>query len=106
MRSKPPVSSMADNNMLTRNIHERWDRINKGWLHDLRGIRTYRHPEMSANQRITAEGSSTLGIAIRRWRRQSDAADFGQPTAAAMRRRVSVLPSAPLAAPRIGRAQS
>jgi hypothetical protein len=43
MRSKPPVSSMVDNNTLTRNIHERWDRINKGWLHDVRGIRTYRH---------------------------------------------------------------
>jgi protein ImuA len=58
----------------------------------------------SRRLQLAAEGSGTLGIAIRRWRRQSDAADFGQPTAAATRWRVSVLPSAPLAAPGVGRA--
>src|SRR5262245_14147687 len=31
---------------------------------------------------LAAEGSGTIGIAIRRWRRQADAADFGQATAA------------------------
>ena len=57
----------------------------------------------SRRLQLAAEGSGTLGIAIRRWRRQSDARDFGQPTAAATRWRVSALPSAPLAAPGIGR---
>jgi protein ImuA len=59
----------------------------------------------SRRLQLAAEGSGTLGIAIRRWRRQADAADFGQPTAAATRWRVSVLPSAPLPAPGIGRAR-
>ncbi len=57
----------------------------------------------SRRLQLAAESSGTLGIAIRRWRRQRDAADFGQPTAAATRWRVSVLPSAPLATPGIGR---
>jgi protein ImuA len=59
----------------------------------------------SRRLQLAAEGSGTLGIALRRWRRQSDAADFGQPTAAVTRWRVSVLPSAPLAMPGIGRAR-
>jgi protein ImuA len=57
----------------------------------------------SRRLQLAAESSGTLGIAIRRWRRQRDAADFGQPTAAATRWRVSMLPSAALAAPGIGR---
>jgi len=57
----------------------------------------------SRRLQLAAEGSGTLGIAIRRWRRQSDAVDFGQPTAAATKWRISVLPSAPLSAPGIGR---
>jgi protein ImuA len=57
----------------------------------------------SRRLQLAAESSGTLGIAIRRWRRQRDAADFGQPTAAATKWRVSVLPSAPMAAPGIGR---
>jgi protein ImuA len=56
----------------------------------------------SRRLQLAAESSGTLGIAIRRWRRHRDAADFGQLTAAATRWRVSVLPSAPLAAPGIG----
>ena len=38
---------------------------------------------MTASRRLqlAAEGSSTIGIAIRRWRRPAEAADFGQPTA-------------------------
>jgi protein ImuA len=59
----------------------------------------------SRRLQLAAEGSGTLGIALRRWRRQSDAADFGQPTASVTRWRVSVLPSAPLAVPGIGRAR-
>jgi protein ImuA len=62
---------------------------------------------MAASRRLqlAAEGSGTIVIAIRRWRRQADAADFGQPTASATRWRVSVLPSAPLPVPGVGRAR-
>jgi protein ImuA len=59
----------------------------------------------SRRLQLAAESSGTPGIAIRRWRRQSDAVDFGQPTAAMTRWRVSVLPSAPQRAPGIGRAR-
>jgi protein ImuA len=50
---------------------------------------------MTASRRLqlAAEGSGSIGIAIRRWRRQTEAADFGQPTASVTRWRVSVLPS-------------
>ncbi|GCD57109.1 ImuA family protein [Acetobacter pasteurianus] len=60
---------------------------------------------MTASRRLqlAAETSGSLGIAIRRWRRQTDAADFGQPTASVTRWRVSVLPSAPLPVPGVGR---
>lgn len=63
------------------------------------------HLSMTASRRLqlAAEGSGTMGIALRRWRRQSEASDFGQPTAASTRWRVSVLPSAPLPVPGIGR---
>lgn len=62
---------------------------------------------MTASRRLqlAAEESGTVGIAIRRWRRQTEATDFGQPTAAATRWRVSVLPSAPLPVPGVGRAR-
>lgn len=62
---------------------------------------------MTASRRLqlAAESSGVIGIAIRRWRRQSDAADFGQPTASVTRWRVSVLPSTPLPVPGIGRAR-
>ncbi len=56
---------------------------------------------MTASRRLhlAARDGGTLAIALRRWRRQADAADFGQPTAAATRWRVSALPSAPLPVP-------
>src|SRR6266481_6746806 len=62
---------------------------------------------MTASRRLqlAAEGSGAIGIAIRRWRRQTEAADFGQPTAAVTRWRVSALPSTPLPAPGVGRAR-
>jgi protein ImuA len=65
------------------------------------------HLSMTASRRLqlAAETSGTLGIALRRWRRQTEATDFGQPTAAATRWRVSVLPSAPLPVPGVGRAR-
>ncbi|KAB0676298.1 ImuA family protein [Aureimonas leprariae] len=62
---------------------------------------------MTASRRLqlAAEGSGTMALAIRRWRRQTEAADFGQPTAAATRWRVSVLPSVPLPVPGVGRSR-
>lgn len=61
--------------------------------------------DMTASRRLQlcAEGSDTIGIALRRWRRQTEASDFGQPTAAATRWRVSVMPSAALPVPGVGR---
>ena len=60
---------------------------------------------MTASRRLhlAAEGSGTIGIALRRWRRQAEASDFGQPTAATTRWRISVLPSTPLPVPGVGR---
>ncbi|MBX9843740.1 MAG: damage-inducible protein, partial [Xanthobacteraceae bacterium] len=60
---------------------------------------------MTASRRLqlAAEASGTPGLAIRRWRRQTEAADFGMPTAATTRWRVSALPSAPLPVPGVGR---
>jgi protein ImuA len=62
---------------------------------------------MTASRRLqlAAEGSGAIGVAIRRWRRQTEAADFGQPTAAVTRWRVSALPSTPLPVPGVGRAR-
>lgn len=62
---------------------------------------------MTASRRLqlAAEGSGTPGLAIRRWRRQTEVVDFGQPTAAVTRWRVSALPSAPLPVPGVGRAR-
>jgi protein ImuA len=63
------------------------------------------HLSMTASRRLqlASEGSGTLCLALRRWRRQSEASDFGQPTAASTRWRVSVLPSRPLPVPGVGR---
>ena len=60
---------------------------------------------MTASRRLqlAAEGSGTIGIAIRRWRRPAEAADFGQPTASVTRWRVSALPATPLPVPGVGR---
>jgi protein ImuA len=62
---------------------------------------------MMASRRLqlAAESSGAIGIAVRRWRRQTEAADFGQPTASATRWRVSALPSTPLPVPGVGRAR-
>jgi protein ImuA len=60
---------------------------------------------MTASRRLqlAAEGAGTVGIALRRWRRQTEVADFGQPTAATTRWRISALPSTPLPVPGVGR---
>lgn len=65
------------------------------------------HLSMTASRRLqlAAEGAGTIGLAIRRWRRQSEAGDFGQPTASSTRWRVSVLPSDPLPVPGLSRAR-
>ncbi|MFU0505831.1 ImuA family protein [Pseudaminobacter sp. NGMCC 1.201702] len=62
---------------------------------------------MTASRRLqlAGEGSGVIGIAIRRWRRQADTMEFGQPTAAVTRWRVSALPSTPLPVPGVGRAR-
>jgi protein ImuA len=59
----------------------------------------------SRRLQLAAESSGAIGIAIRRWRRQADASDFGQPTASVTRWRVSVLPSRALPVPGVGRAR-
>lgn len=62
---------------------------------------------MTASRRLqlAAETSGAIGIAVRRWRRHTEAADFGQPTAAVTRWRVSTLPSRRLPVPGVGRAR-
>ncbi|KQS64603.1 damage-inducible mutagenesis protein [Rhizobium sp. Leaf371] len=62
---------------------------------------------MTASRRLqlAAEKSGTLGLVVRRWRRQTEANDFGQPTASSTRWRVSVLPSVALPVPGVGRPQ-
>ena len=62
---------------------------------------------MTASRRLhlAARESGIISIALRRWRRQIEAGDFGQPTAAMTRWRVSALPSAPLPVPGVGRAR-
>ena len=59
----------------------------------------------SRRLQLAAEGSGVIGLALRRWRRQAEAAEFRQPTAATTRWRVSALPSTPLPVPGVGRAR-
>lgn len=47
----------------------------------------------SRGLQLAAESSGTMGLAICRWRRQTEVTDFGLPTAAATRWRIFVLPS-------------
>lgn len=60
---------------------------------------------MTASRRLqlVAEKTGTMGLVVRRWRRQTEASDFGQPTASTTRWRVSVLPSEELPVPGVGR---
>ncbi len=62
---------------------------------------------MTASRRLqlAAESGGTLGLAVRRWRREKDARDFGEPTAAVTRWRVGALPSAPLPVEGVGPAR-
>ena len=54
---------------------------------------------------LAAEGANNLGLVIRRWRRQPEATDFGNPSASATRWRVSPLPSTPLPVEGVGRSR-
>ncbi|TAY34672.1 damage-inducible mutagenesis protein [Rhizobium leguminosarum] len=62
---------------------------------------------MTASRRLqlAAERTGAMAIAVRRWRRQTEANDFGQPTASTTRWRVSVLPSEELPVAGVGRAR-
>ncbi|TFF27536.1 damage-inducible protein [Jiella endophytica] len=62
---------------------------------------------MTASRRLNlaAEKTGCLAILLRRWSRPNDAADFGRPTAAATRWKISALPAAPLPVPGVGRAR-
>ncbi|TAV74739.1 ImuA family protein [Rhizobium leguminosarum] len=58
----------------------------------------------SRRLQLAAEKTGTMGLVVRRWRRQTEANDYGQPTASVTRWRVSVLPSEPLPVSGVGRA--
>jgi protein ImuA len=58
---------------------------------------------VSRRLQLVAERTGTIALAVRRWRRQTEASDFGQPTASTTRWRVSVLPSEELPVAGIGR---
>jgi protein ImuA len=58
----------------------------------------------SRRLQLAAEKKASLALVVRRWRRQTEANDFGQPTASTTRWRVSVLPSRALPVPGVGRA--
>jgi protein ImuA len=62
---------------------------------------------MTASRRLqlAAERTGTMALAVRRWRRHTEASDFGQPTASTTRWRVSVMPSEELPVPGVGRPQ-
>lgn len=62
---------------------------------------------MTASRRLhlAAEKTGTIGLVVRRWRRQNEASDYGNPTAATTRWRVSVLPSEALPVAGVGRAR-
>jgi protein ImuA len=59
--------------------------------------------DMSRRFQLAAEKSGMMGLIIRRWRRPAEATDYGNPTAASTRWRVSALPSEPLPVPGVGR---
>ncbi len=62
---------------------------------------------MTASRRLhlSAEKTGTMALALRRWRRQAEASDYGQRTASTSRWRISMLPSEPLPVAGVGRAR-
>ncbi|MFP1132877.1 ImuA family protein [Asticcacaulis sp. W401b] len=61
--------------------------------------------KVSQRLQFAAETSGTMGMALRRWRRQTDARDFGTPTAASTRWRVTEIEADPLPVRGVGRAK-
>lgn len=59
----------------------------------------------SRRLQLAAEKTGSLGIVLRRWRRQNEASDYGQPTASTTRWRISTLPSERLPVAGVGRAR-
>jgi protein ImuA len=59
----------------------------------------------SRRLQLAAESGGTIGIALRRWRRQADAVDYGQATASATRWRVTALPQRSSHPPGMSRAR-
>lgn len=57
----------------------------------------------SRRLQLAAEKTGTMALVVRRWRRPTEASDYGQPTASTTRWRVSVLPSEELPVPCLGR---
>lgn len=65
---------------------------------------TVRLPMVASRRlQLAAEQTDPLGLIIRRWRWQSEATDYGQPTASVTRWRVSSVPSKPLPVQGFGR---
>lgn len=60
---------------------------------------------VSRRLHLAAKEGGTIGLALRRWRRQAEASDFGQPTAAMTRWRISALSSRPLPVPGVDRSR-
>jgi protein ImuA len=58
---------------------------------------------VSRRLQLVAERTGTIALAVRRWRRQTEANDFGQPTASTTRWRISAVPSEELPVPGVGR---
>ncbi len=58
---------------------------------------------VSRRLQLVAERTGTIALVVHRWRRETEANDFDQPTAANTRWRVSVLPSEELSVPGLGR---
>jgi protein ImuA len=57
----------------------------------------------SRRLQLAAEASGVVALAVRRWRSEAAAAEFGSPTAAMSRWRIAPLPSSPLPSAGIGR---
>ncbi|MGJ7040470.1 protein ImuA [Shinella sp. BE166] len=65
---------------------------------------TVRLPMVASRRlQLAAEKTGTMGLIVRRWRRQSEATDYGMPTASVTRWRISVCPSERLPAAGVGR---
>ncbi len=62
---------------------------------------------MTASRRLqlAAESAGVTGLVVRRWRRPAEVADFGQPTTALTRWRITPVPSAALPVAGVGRAR-